>query len=346
MARWWLFGILVACSPDADTDVTVADAATTPATTPPALDEEICDGADNDGDGEIDEGVTTTYYLDADGDGYGVPDSTIEACELPFGYSVEDIDCDDTDPLRLFEGANDACDGADNDCDGAIDEDHRADWILATVHDDDNVREIDISTGQTWIRTQISGIDNYANVNSADSLDANILMLQTSNLIDHELVQLDSCTGVADVLGPHGQGNLPGIAYGPNWELYGIDSLRGVIVQLDTFAVTGQPVLDLGFVVGASGLAYDCTTERIWVADAGGSQIFWYDPDTNTVGDFIPTNVPFQGVGLEWDNATRTLLASTGTELWRIDPNTGDASYESTFDVENVNDLVLLQPCP
>ena len=38
---------------------------------PSEEDAEICDGIDNDGDGEIDEGVTTTFFVDADGDGWG-----------------------------------------------------------------------------------------------------------------------------------------------------------------------------------------------------------------------------------------------------------------------------------
>lgn len=32
---------------------------------------EVCDGTDNDCDGETDEGLKTTYYVDSDGDGYG-----------------------------------------------------------------------------------------------------------------------------------------------------------------------------------------------------------------------------------------------------------------------------------
>jgi large repetitive protein len=42
---------------------------------------EVCDSADNDCDGNIDEGLLRTFYMDADGDGYGDPQTSIEACE-------------------------------------------------------------------------------------------------------------------------------------------------------------------------------------------------------------------------------------------------------------------------
>ena len=41
---------------------------------------ETCDGFDNNCDGNADEGVTTTYYADTDGDTYGDSNSAVEAC--------------------------------------------------------------------------------------------------------------------------------------------------------------------------------------------------------------------------------------------------------------------------
>jgi len=85
---------------------------------------EVCDGTDNDCDGEIDEGDAanaSTWYQDADSDGYGDLAQTAEACEQPNGYVALADDCDDGDPAA-FPGADEVCDGADNDCDEEIDE--------------------------------------------------------------------------------------------------------------------------------------------------------------------------------------------------------------------------------
>ncbi|MEL0454879.1 BspA family leucine-rich repeat surface protein [Flavobacteriaceae bacterium SZ-1-7] len=84
---------------------------------------ELCDGLDNNCDGTIDEGVTTTYYTDADGDGYGdVNDPGMESCTQPPGTVTDNTDCDDAD-VTVYPNAPEICDGLDNDCDGQIDED-------------------------------------------------------------------------------------------------------------------------------------------------------------------------------------------------------------------------------
>ena len=58
-------------------------------------------------------------FADADGDGYGDPDSVVE-CTVD-GAVDDDSDCDDTDEA-INPGAAEACDGIDNNCDGGIDE--------------------------------------------------------------------------------------------------------------------------------------------------------------------------------------------------------------------------------
>ncbi len=59
---------------------------------------EVCNGADDNCDAQVDEGVTITFYRDADEDNYGNTDNSIEACTNPMGYLTDNTDCDDTEP--------------------------------------------------------------------------------------------------------------------------------------------------------------------------------------------------------------------------------------------------------
>ncbi len=82
---------------------------------------EVCDGQDNNCDGQIDEGVTTVYYADTDGDGFGNPNMTTNSCSQPSGYVLDNTDCDDND-ANNYPGNTEVCDGQDNNCDGQVDE--------------------------------------------------------------------------------------------------------------------------------------------------------------------------------------------------------------------------------
>ncbi|NVJ61489.1 MAG: putative metal-binding motif-containing protein [Gammaproteobacteria bacterium] len=79
---------------------------------------EVCDGIDNDCDGDVDENVTANLFLDADGDGWGDPDKRILACHEEDGYASRGNDCDDRN-IQIYPGASDVeGDGIDANCDG------------------------------------------------------------------------------------------------------------------------------------------------------------------------------------------------------------------------------------
>jgi hypothetical protein len=86
---------------------------------------EICDGLDNNCNGQVDEVVKSTFYRDADGDGYGDLSLSTQACTPPAGYVVDNRDCND-DPANggptVYPGALEICDGLDNDCNGQVDD--------------------------------------------------------------------------------------------------------------------------------------------------------------------------------------------------------------------------------
>ncbi len=86
--------------------------------------DEVCNGADDDCDGVIDEGASdaTDWFADADGDGYGDPLTVTPSCEAPAGAVADGTDCDDTDG-DVHPGAPEVCDGKDDNCDGESDTD-------------------------------------------------------------------------------------------------------------------------------------------------------------------------------------------------------------------------------
>ncbi len=84
--------------------------------------DELCDGIDNNCDGQADEEVTETFYADSDGDGFGNESIQTEACTVPDGYVSNGSDCDDTH-AETYPSAEEICDGLDNNCDGTVDED-------------------------------------------------------------------------------------------------------------------------------------------------------------------------------------------------------------------------------
>ena len=98
---------------------------------------EVCDGADQDCDGQVDNEATDAQscYLDADGDGHGTFADVVASCTCDAGRSLLQDDCDD-DEATNYPGNTEACDAEDNDCDGYADEELTLPtWYLDTDGD-------------------------------------------------------------------------------------------------------------------------------------------------------------------------------------------------------------------
>ena len=95
----------------------------TPVCDAPQAQFEVCDGLDNDCDGEVDEDDAVdciAYFVDGDGDGFG--SQTIGcACQPGPGAADNSLDCNDHNPA-IFLAAPELCDNIDNNCNGQVDE--------------------------------------------------------------------------------------------------------------------------------------------------------------------------------------------------------------------------------
>ena len=101
---------------------------------------EICDGVDNNCDGDIDEGLLITFYVDNDMDGFGEDGTGITDCNAPLGTAIQAGDCDDTNPNINPAMNEEPYNGTDDDCDPlTLDDDLDGDGFLMDedCNDDD-----------------------------------------------------------------------------------------------------------------------------------------------------------------------------------------------------------------
>ena len=304
--------------------------------------EETCNGIDDDCDDEIDEDVLVEVYADTDGDGWGDAASPSFGCESDEGTSATAGDCDDDDPYVNPGMVGDSCDGVDTDCDGSIDEDSKAGWTLLTVDTaSDAVFEIDTTTAGVTAITSLPGPEL---INSMDVSENGLSIVHTRN--DPRAIQyFDACTGSLTMIGAHGTSSLGGIAFGPDGRLFGIGG-NDELVEFDLATGRATSIGNLGIDIGTSGLAWDCTNQRMFGADGSGDRVFEIDLTTGRATNVRRTAVPFSSVGLEYDRASGLLYASTGSALYRIEPSTGTSARVGPLNTRNADDLAWHPACP
>ena len=129
---------------------------------------ETCDGVDNNCNSQIDENVKTTYYRDADGDGYGDPGTITEDCTQPSGYVTDNTDCNDTN-AAIHPGAQEvAYDGIDQDCNGSDLTDADGDGYLASEAGGNDCNDNDASVHPGATEVTYNGKDDDCNAATPD----------------------------------------------------------------------------------------------------------------------------------------------------------------------------------
>jgi hypothetical protein len=153
---------------------------------------ELCNEEDDNCDGVIDEDTASdasTWFQDADEDGFGNNSITTTACSIPSGYTSNNTDCDDYDD-DTNPSADEACNGEDDNCDGIIDEDTAIDASV-WFQDADEDGYGDASITQTTCDAPSGFV-----VDNTDCNDINPLINPMASEVCNE--EDDDCNGDVD----------------------------------------------------------------------------------------------------------------------------------------------------
>lgn len=223
--------------------------------------DEICDGRDNDCDGEVDENSIDApeWFADTDGDGFGDLNNSVFLCEVPEGYLDDTQDCDDS-LAEVNPNAVEICeDSVDNDCNGVVDVDavdvewfadvdgdgfgdasvsamdctQPADFVLDSTdcNDESDIAFPDNPTGEVCddsIDNDCDGTSNSCALSGFGAVDS----FSTSNVLgDNNDDRLGSSVALGDVNGDQIDDFVVGI---PNDDSFGSNSGKVVIFFGDT----------------------------------------------------------------------------------------------------------------
>ena len=214
--------------------------------------DEVCNGIDDDCDGDIDSDAIdqTTWVIDGDGDGFGDDDNTVDSCDACSACLEEGGDCDDAN-ADVHPDADEVCNGVDDDCDGDVDPDDALD--VATWYADADGDSYGAADYPTEACDQPTG--HVADSSDCDDSDGDTWPGATEICDDED----DDCDGSVD------EGVLlewyldaDGDGYGDGSSVEGCDAPTSAYVDVDGDCDDTDTAYNPGVTPGCDGEDYDC----------------------------------------------------------------------------------------
>ncbi len=280
---------------------------------------DTCDGKDNDCSGGVDDDPQqwTSFFVDADWDGFGDPLWPADGCEGGWlggepqtGLKLSPLgeDCDDA-MASVYPGAPEMCDGAVNDCDSTD-----------VFPDEDGLVSL-------WTRDPVLGETTWTDVTSLfqGSLSGAGIWADTVD----EAATLQMCTGThyvrledLDQLTVVGVGSgvvLDGVSEGPVVAVQGTDVvLDGLLLQHGAGVSLSDSTAAGAAIVASDGA--DLTLRNLGVSDHPDTAIYAADADLTLSNVRFTDNVGQRGGALRLSGGTLhggdlAFTGNTATEI-------------------------------
>ncbi len=292
--------------------------------------DEVCDGDDDDCDGNVDEASAvdaSTWYADDDSDGYGDPSTTRRACDEPSGYTDDDQDCDDTS-AEVNPGERERCNDIDDDCDGSIDESDAIDadtWYSDLDDDgygDPDSTTISCTTPDDAVGNDDDCDDGRADVNPGEDEVCDDRDNDCDDLVDEDAVDAETWyTEDADDDG-----------YGPDDSMVVDCDAPSGSVSLGGDCDDTDPTLNPGETDLCDGVDNDCDGELdeavvegrfLMSGDTSEDAVLSINPDDASAVEItsLTTSTPISSVAVGPDG---TAFVHNAGILYSFDPCTGE----------------------
>jgi hypothetical protein len=174
--------------------------------------------------------TVSSFYRDADADGFGNAAASMQACAAPAGYVLDNQDCNDGN-AAVHPGAAEVCNGIDDNCDGSVEDsvdvdkdgvnDCGADLCLGTKSDSKYVLAVPmLLLGQNrWVVKKSNGTLAWATAPSSKPHGFNPTIVSTHGCSCRQI--LDRLRGGGMLLGQYFFGCTKGTL--ENWQAAGND---------------------------------------------------------------------------------------------------------------------------